>query len=201
MSPSATCRSSVEGPPNPAALGGWVFAYGSLMWHWPWPCRVRHRALLQGYRRAACLASVVYRGTPQAPGVGLGLVPGGECVGLAFGVDAADWPAVRRAVDERELVTGAYDRIECKVRMLAPQAESALAVAYVARTDHPQYLAATDEDELVRRIAFAQGSGGACFDYWRETLSTLATLGIDEPALARLLSLAATWRAGPAPLS
>jgi cation transport protein ChaC len=124
------------------------------------------------------------------PGVGLGLVPGGDCVGVVFGVSAADWPVVRLAVDERELVTGVYERVELTVQMIDSNDESITAIVYIARTDHPQFLYEPDEDELVRRIAFAHGSGGECLDYWRETISALRALNIEERDLSRLVTLA-----------
>ena len=59
--------------------GIWVFGYGSLMWN----PDVRHSetesGLLQGYHRRLCLRSTVYRGTPEQPGVVMGLTPGGNC--------------------------------------------------------------------------------------------------------------------------
>ncbi len=185
------------GPRDPC--GGWVFAYGSLMWNWPWPHLLRRPARLEGYHRAPCLASIAYRGTVRDPGVGLGLLPGGACLGLAFGVAAQDWPAVRRAVDERELITGVYDRHELAVQLLGPRVDHVQALAYVASPQHPQFLQQPDEETLVHRIAFARGSAGDCFDYWRETLSTLAALGIEEPGLSGLLERAAERRKAHAP--
>ena len=47
------------------------------------------KALLRGWRRSLCIYSHVYRGTPERPGLVLGLDRGGACRGVAFEVDAA----------------------------------------------------------------------------------------------------------------
>lgn len=160
------------------------------MWKWPWPCRQRHLARLDGYQRTPCLASVVYRGTPKEPGLGLGLVRGDHCIGIAFEVDAADWPRVSGEIDERELVTGVYERVELPVRLQGPDNVVVPARTFVARPDHPQFLHAPSEGELVRRIAFARGTAGTCLAYWQETLSAMQSLDIEDPSLARLVAMA-----------
>src|SRR5205085_720011 len=55
----------------------WIFAYGSLMWNPEMPFAERRPALLRGYHRSFCLYSRDYRGTPERPGLVLGLDRGG----------------------------------------------------------------------------------------------------------------------------
>ena len=52
----------------------WVFGYGSLIWNPGFVFAERRAARLTGFRRAFCLRSVRYRGTPAAPGLVLALV-------------------------------------------------------------------------------------------------------------------------------
>src|SRR5689334_8408968 len=68
----------------------WVFGYGSLMWRPGFPHAERVRAVLHGRRRAFCIYSVYHRGVPEAPGLVLGLAPGGSVRGVAFRVAASD---------------------------------------------------------------------------------------------------------------
>ena len=62
----------------------WVFGYGSLMWHPGFPHLEVRLARLRGLHRSFCVYSHRYRGTPQAPGLVLGLDRGGSCHGMVF---------------------------------------------------------------------------------------------------------------------
>ena len=86
----------------------WVFGYGSLMWRPGFMYARRSKALLRGWRRSLCVYSHVHRGSPDRPGLVLGLDRGGACHGVAFEVDAALRKATIRYLREREQVTSVY---------------------------------------------------------------------------------------------
>ena len=65
-------------------LADWVFGYGSLIWNPEIEYERAELARLDGFHRAFCIRSTRYRGTPENPGVVLGLDHGGSCTGLAF---------------------------------------------------------------------------------------------------------------------
>ena len=69
----------------------WVFGYGSLIWQPGFDFVEKRLATLTGYRRAFCMASIRYRGTPEAPGLVLALDrdAAGSCEGVAYRVPAA----------------------------------------------------------------------------------------------------------------
>src|SRR3954454_17836488 len=76
-------------PASIAALGEgsepvWLFAYGSLMWNPDFDFAESRPAFLYGYHRSFCLYSRDYRGTPERPGLALGLDRGGSCHGIPY---------------------------------------------------------------------------------------------------------------------
>jgi cation transport regulator ChaC len=56
----------------------WVFGYGSLMWRPGFDFEERCEALMHGVHRRLCIYSHVHRGTPEKPGMVLGLDKGGQ---------------------------------------------------------------------------------------------------------------------------
>ena len=78
---------------NQTAKGGfWVFGYGSLMWQPGFDVAEARMARLVGYKRAFALSSVHYRGTPERPGLVLGLdwSPAAACTGMALRIGAGE---------------------------------------------------------------------------------------------------------------
>src|SRR5271166_4937166 len=68
----------------------WIFGYGSLMWNPGFPHCAAAPALLRGWHRSFCVYSHRYRGTPERPGLVLGLDRGGACRGMAFRVPTSE---------------------------------------------------------------------------------------------------------------
>lgn len=162
----------------------WVFAYGSLMWRPGFDVAERTPAAIEGYHRALCIASHRHRGTPERPGLVLGLDAGGSCQGIAFRVEAAKVAATLVYLRERELVTNVY--LE---RMLPVQLEDGRtvnAVAYVADRAHPQYVGDLPPQETLERIKRGVGAAGPNRDYVLNTARQLEELGVTDPTLAWL---------------
>ncbi len=162
----------------------WVFAYGSLMWN-PGFKFIRHApALVAGYRRSLCVLSYHYRGTPEKPGLVLGLDKGGECRGMAYEVAGAAWAQTHAYLTAREKISDAYDERVLSVR-LADGAE-VTALAYVMKPDHPQYAGGFTDDEVWIHIAQGQGLAGSCVDYVRRTIAHLRAMEIRDEYLEAL---------------
>ncbi len=162
----------------------WVFGYGSLMWRPGFPYRERRHAHLHGYHRSLCVFSHVHRGTPEKPGLVLGLDRGGRCHGMAFRVAADEAETTIRYLRERELVTSVYIERRLPVRLDDGRAVEAL--AYVVDRRHPQYAGRLPDDELLRFVRQGQGVSGANPDYVRSTHEHLLAMGVVDPVLQRL---------------
>ena len=95
----------------------WVFGYGSLMWRPGFDYLEAHRARLSGYRRSLCIRSHVYRGTPERPGLVLGLERGGSCLGMAFRVCGSRAEEVMAYLRAREMMNRVYHEKRLPVRL------------------------------------------------------------------------------------
>ncbi|MFO1122308.1 MAG: gamma-glutamylcyclotransferase [Hyphomicrobiales bacterium] len=163
----------------------WVFGYGSLMWKPGFAYEESAPALLRGLHRRLCVFSHVHRGTPERPGLVLGLDRGGSCHGMAFRVEAAQREATLAYLRGREQVTMVYLERMKPVHLIGSGRRVA-AVTYVVDRSHKQYAGRLDEaalDDLVRQ---GQGQSGACTDYVRNTVAHLREMRIHDAGLERL---------------
>jgi cation transport protein ChaC len=162
----------------------WVFGYGSLMWNPEFPYVERRQALLRGYHRRFCVYSHRYRGTPDRPGLVLGLDRGGSCRGIAFRVEP---PHVEATIDllwDREMVSGVY---EPKIIKVATTEGRIPACTFVADRAHRQYCGELGPADVVRFIRQGIGERGPNLDYLANTVDHLRELGIVDQGLERLL--------------
>ena len=86
----------------------WVFGYGSLIWKPGFEHVERMPARMIGLHRSLCVYSFVHRGTPEKPGLVLGLDRGGACRGIAYRVTAKKRAATLAYLREREQATSVY---------------------------------------------------------------------------------------------
>jgi cation transport protein ChaC len=178
----------------PAGEDFWVFAYGSLMWRPGFHFLDRQPALLRGYHRAFCVVSQRYRGTPEKPGLVLGLDRGGACRGRAFRVAAADADHVIGYLHNREMITGVYDPRWFTVQTPVGRLRAA---AFVVDRDHRQYVGKLTARRIAEYILQGVGTMGSNLDYLRQTVAHLDELGIVDGPLHRLLRIAEEAAAAP----
>ena len=161
----------------------WVFAYGSLIWHPDFEYAERHRVRVHGYHRAFCINSTRYRGTPEAPGVVLGLDLGGSCHGVVYRLVPGQEEAVVEALYQREMPNRVYIPKLLPVRLA--DARQVAALGFIARRDHPSYLRLS-RDELLRRLSSSRGGRGLNREYAINTWHALREWGIEDAGLGAL---------------
>ena len=163
----------------------WVFGYGSLMWRPGFAYLRSEAARVHGYHRSLCVYSYVHRGTPEEPGLVLGLDRGGSCHGMAFEVSAENWESTIAYLRAREQVTSVYLEKRTSITLLGSRL-TVEAVTYVVDRAHQQYAGVLDDDALERHVRSGIGVSGHCTDYVMSTLAHLREMNIHDPALERL---------------
>ena len=166
----------------------WIFGYGSLMWQPGFPYLEAHPALLEGYHRALCIYSHRYRGTPEKPGLVLGLDRGGSCRGRAFLLRGSDVADVMAYLHDREMITNAYDPTFLEVAL--DDGRTARAYNFIVRNDHPQYTGRISRQEAARLVLQGRGERGTAMEYLQNTLDHLAEIGIVEEELEKICEAA-----------
>lgn len=168
----------------------WVFGYGSLMWRPGFPYKESWSARLPGYHRSFCVYSHYWRGTPEQPGLVLGLMPGGDCPGMVFRVAEARRDEVVDYLHERELSSYAYVPRTLAVEIDPQSGQDAVdAYVFIADESHRYYAGELPPVEAARIIMDAQGVGGLNRDYLINTIRELKRSGHIEDDLLRLLRL------------
>ena len=162
----------------------WVFGYGSLMWHPGFPHVEVRVAVLHGYHRRFCVYSHRYRGTPECPGLVLGLDRGGSCRGLVFRVPAAEGESVLDYLHEREMITGVYIPTWLAVETAQGPVSAA---GFVVDRNHEQYTGRLTPEETAELILQGHGARGPCTEYLANTVRHLEGLGLGAGPLKRLL--------------
>jgi glutathione-specific gamma-glutamylcyclotransferase len=161
----------------------WVFGYGSLMWRPGFAFLERVPARLIGLHRALCVFSFVHRGTPERPGLVLGLDRGGMCRGIAYRVAAAARAETVDYLRSREQVTSVYLETMRQIELEEPARRRVRALSYTVDRSHVQYAGRLTLAESLHYVRQGHGKSGADRDYVLETVRALEALGYRESDL------------------
>lgn len=183
----------------PGSGDPWIFAYGSLIWNPLLDHEEHHLVTLHGFHRRFCLWSKTGRGTPQRPGLVLGLDRGGCCRGVAYRIPRDRARAEFRLLWRREMIAGAYTPKWLTIRgTLGGTSGEWRALAFVINRSHPNYTGKLSIDQTVQALASAAGRLGSSKDYLCQTVEGLRTHGVCDPHLTHLR--ARVLGESPAPL-
>jgi glutathione-specific gamma-glutamylcyclotransferase len=161
----------------------WVFGYGSLMWRPGFEFLERVPARLIGLHRALCVFSFVHRGTPEKPGLVLGLDHGGMCRGIAFRVAAGKREETIAYLRGREQVTSVYVETMRRIALEEQARRQVRALTFTVDRGHVQYAGRLSVAESVHYVRQGHGCSGINRDYVIETVRALEALGYRESDL------------------
>ena len=164
----------------------WVFGYGSLMWRPGFEFIEQVPARLIGEHRALCVYSFVHRGTPEKPGLVLGLDRGGACRGIAFRVAEKRRVATVAYLREREQVTSVYREVMRSVWLENEPRLRVSALAYVVDRGHVQYAGRLSLAEQLRHVQQGYGQSGANREYVLSTVGAIEAEGFRDTQLHQL---------------
>jgi cation transport protein ChaC len=161
-----------------AAEDLWVFGYGSLIWRPGFEYIERLPAHVIGLHRSLCIYSFDHRGTPERPGLVLGLDFGGACRGIAYLVAAKHRADTLTYLREREQTTAVYRETMRNIWLESKPEQRVRALCYVVDRGHVQYAAGLSHDRKLQIVRQAHGRSGNNRDYVIETVKALEALNI-----------------------
>jgi len=164
----------------------WVFAYGSLMWRPGFDYLERRHARLVGAHRALCVYSFVHRGTPERPGLVLGLDRGGNCRGIAYRVAADQREATIAYLRAREQVTLVYREAWRPVWLDDDPQQTVSALCYVVDRGHRQYAGRLPIERQLHFVRQGHGRSGNNRDYVLAAVKEIDAQGYRDKELELL---------------
>lgn len=164
----------------------WLFGYGSLIWNPTFNYRERRTGRVHGYHRRFCFWSMTGRGTPDRPGMMLGLERGGCCEGVVLRVARENASHELQSVFLREMMGESY--IPRWVRVKTDDGP-VRAITFVANRNHVTYAGPVPLETVAEHIRHASGHLGRCRDYLVNTVRHLEALDLNDRSMRRLLAL------------
>ncbi|MCY1403644.1 Glutathione-specific gamma-glutamylcyclotransferase [compost metagenome] len=164
----------------------WLFAYGSLIWRPEFPVAEARRARVHGYHRGLYLWSLTHRGTPEMPGLVLGLDRGGSCSGFAYRLPDDDLDANLFALWQREMPYASYrpEWLSCRL----DDGSRVRALGFVLERHLPSYAGSLPDSIVQRVFDSAHGHFGSTRDYVEQTASALRACSMPDFKLEALLA-------------
>ncbi len=174
---------------HPAGKDVWVFGYGSLIWNPAFRFVERHLAVVHGWHRQFCIGTPLGRGSPDCPGLVLGLDRSGACKGVAYRIAAEAVADELPVIWRREMVTGSYIPRWADAHLADTDGlihDTVKTIIFTVNRDAANYEGRLEDAEVADRIARARGQLGPNRDYLDQTVASLHAEGIDDSYLHRI---------------
>lgn len=164
----------------------WLFAYGSLIWKPEGPSVERMSAGVKGFHRGLNLWSRIHRGTPELPGLVLGLDEGGECHGMVYRLPRENLNAQLKALWRREMPDDSYrpEWLDCALE----DGRHIKALGFVLEPERGNYAGYQPDSVLKQVFSQARGKCGSSRDYLSNTLKALRARSMPDVQLEAMFS-------------
>ncbi|MGB7183671.1 MAG: gamma-glutamylcyclotransferase [Burkholderiaceae bacterium] len=163
----------------------WLFGYGSLIWD-PGICFDEVRiGRLSGYHRRFCLRSELGRGSPERPGLMVGLDQGGQCESILFRIPKNVLTEESRRIWQREMLR-ASSYVARFVPVQTAQGEIE-ALTFIIDPDSENYMCDIKPEEAAQFVATGSGIWGSSLEYVENLANHLEAFGIRDDTVCTLL--------------
>ena len=153
----------------------WLFGYGSLIYKADFAYIERRPAAIRDWVRRFWQGSHDHRGTPDAPGRVVTLIPqqGAVCAGMAYLIapDALDHLDVREKNGYLRFVT----------TLSLDDGREPEGLVYIATEENAAFLGAASERDIAEHIARSTGPSGPNRDYLLQLADALRRMDADDP--------------------
>ncbi len=167
-----------------------IFAYGSLIWKPTFESTGRAVARAHGWHREFSMIMRGFRASPDAPGLMMTIMSGGQCRGMSFEIEERQAEDTVRALVERELP---YIETGDDYRWITLNTETGQekALVFWAGPTGEGIARGLPPQEAAQMIARACGWMGSNAEYLRNTVLSLEEHGIHDARLWQLQRLVA----------
>ena len=168
----------------------WLFGYGSLIWKPELPIVEAQPARVDGYVRRFWQGSEDHRGTPEAPGRVVTLVPNpqGHCHGVAYLVSNVDIEQTFAELDHRE--KNGYTRLSLSLKLgsetVSEHQKTVPGITYIANENNEAYRGPAPIKQIAEDIFHSIGPSGTNIEYLLELAEALRARTINDPHIFAL---------------
>ena len=176
---------------HPADEDLWIFAYGSLMWRPGCEIDDQEPARLNGWHRKFCIRIARWRGTPENPGLMMGLDRGGSCRAVVQRLSARTARDRLGQLLRRETTSKAHPTNRARWVSVDANGRRLRALVFAVVRSSPYYSGGLSAEEIAAVLSRAVGHWGSGAEYLLNTVEQLEKLGVHDRNLWRLQQMVA----------